>query len=204
MEILTAVVETGVNYLAAEKRRTFILTGVFLVILSAISLGLVQQDRASDAKSVMAKIAVWVIYSYFELKCGIQLNNLLRAAVMLVIISDSLWGIFCRLYITSSVFDKVQHVLGTYAFSLFFYSVICQLSHPRLSRGVTLVFVFSLGLGIGAIYEISEFLGDIIVKPSIPSQTDLLDTELDLIADMFGALAAGMHAIYISKFYGRK
>lgn len=176
-----------------------ILTGLFLVILSAIVLGLMQEARPDDARNVAVKIGAWLVYSCIEVKYGIQLNNGLRTGVMLVLISDSFWGLYCNLYSASSVFDKVQHVFGSYAFSLFAYSVICQVGRPVINRGFSFVFILSLGLAIGALYEIGEFLGDIVTNPKIPSQPNLLDTDLDLIADMAGALLAAIHAKYISR-----
>ncbi|MBP2635235.1 MAG: hypothetical protein H6Q72_1142 [Firmicutes bacterium] len=182
-----------------QRKMMLVLTGLFIVILSAIVLGLMQEARPEDARNVTIKIVVWLVYFCFEVKWDIQLNNILRTSVMLVLISDSFWGLYWNLYNTSSIFDKVQHVFGNYAFSLFAYSVICQVSRPLIGRGFSFVFIVSLGLAIGALYEIGEFLGDTIMKPKMLSQPNLLDTDLDLIADMTGALMAAIHAKYISR-----
>jgi hypothetical protein len=191
-------------YLPVQRKMMLTLTGIFLAILSAIIWGLMQEARPEDARNIAVKIVAWLVYSCLEVKCGIQLNNGLRASVMLVLISDSFWGLYWNLYMTSSIFDKVQHVFGSYAFSLFAYSVICQISRPVMSRGFSFIFILSLGLAIGALYEIGEFLGDAIIKPEIPSQPNLLDTDLDLIADMTGAWLAAVHAKYIrGKLYAR-
>ena len=176
-----------------------ILTGLFLSILAVIVLGLMQEARLADARNVAVKIVLWVLYSYFEFKSGIQLNNAIRIIVMIVVICDSFFGLYWNLYSTSSIFDKVQHVLGSYGFSLFAYSVICQLGNPVMSRRFRFIFILSLGLAIGALYEIGEFIGDTITKPQIPSQPNLLDTDLDLIADLAGTLFAAIHAQYISR-----
>ena len=180
-----------------------ILTVVFLVILSVLALDLVQQGRYDYAQNILVKIIMWIGYSFFEIKNGIQLNNTLRASVMLVLISDSFLGLYWDFYTTSSVFDKVQHAFGSYAFSLFVFTIISKLSRPVLGRGFTFIVILSLGLGIGALYEIGEFLGDTILKPRIPSQPNLLDTDLDLIADMLGALFAAVH-VTIVNYIGSK
>jgi hypothetical protein len=54
--------------------------------------------------------------------------------------------------------------------------------------------VACLGLSLGSLYEILEFFTDSISHPVPPSQPSLLDTDLDLVADLAGALLAALHA----------
>lgn len=63
------------------------------------------------------------------------------------------------------------------------------------------ILAVSLGLGLGALYEIAEFFTDRISHPVPPSQPSLLDTDLDLIANALGALLAG--ACYFQKLCGQ-
>jgi len=55
--------------------------------------------------------------------------------------------------------------------------------------------VVSLGVSLGAFYEILEFLTDIFSHPIPISQPSLLDTDLDLMGDVIGAVFAAIHAI---------
>ena len=174
-----------------------ILTSAFLVVLSGIVWGLVQQGRHDYAQNIVVKIVLWVLYTLWEVKSGITISNYIRSSVMAILISDSLFGLYLDFYLTSSIFDKVQHVFGSYAFSLFVYSIICRLTQPAIGRGFTFIFIFALGLSIGALYEVGEFLGDWFAKPSIPSQPSLVDTNIDLIADIIGSLFAAVHVTII-------
>lgn len=174
-----------------------ILTGTFLAILASIAWSLVQQGRYDYAQNIAIKIVFWVIYTFWEVRSGITISNYIRASVMAILISDSYFGLYLDYYVTSSIFDKVQHVFGSYVFSLFAYSIICKLSQPMIGRGFTFIFILTLGLSMGAIYEVGEFLGDSIAKPSMPSQPNLLDTDLDLIADIMGSLLAAVHVTII-------
>jgi len=183
--------------LISQRKTMLILTGTFLVVLLGVVWGLVQQGRYDYAQNIVIKIVLWVLYTFFEVKCGISISNCIRASVMAVLISDSFLGLYLDYYLTSSIFDKVQHVFGSYAFSLFVYSIICKLTQPTIGRGFTFIFIITLGLSIGAVYEISEFLGDSLAKPRIPSQPNLLDTNLDLIADVIGSLFAAIHVTII-------
>jgi len=183
--------------LTAHKKTMLILTGIFLVVLVSIAWSLGQQGRYDYAKNIIIKIVLWILYTIWEVKSGITVSNYIRAGVMTILISDSYCGLYLDFYVTSSIFDKVQHVFGSYVFSLFAYSIICKLTQPMIGRGFTFIFILTLGLSIGAIYEVGEFLGDSIVKPRMPSQPNLLDTNLDLIADIIGALLAAVHVTII-------
>lgn len=167
--------------------------------LIAIIIGLLALGRYDYAQNVGIKACIWVVYTFLEMKYRLELSQYLRVFVMAIIINDSFAGLYLDLYTHSSVFDKIQHIFGGYAFSLFAYELICSITRPTISRAFKFLFVFSLGLGIGALYEIAEFLGDIVTNPRVPSQTSLLDTDLDLIADVIGALFAAVHTAIASK-----
>jgi uncharacterized membrane protein YjdF len=120
----------------------------------------------------------------------------------ITIISDSLFGYYLDLYVISSVFDKMLHIFGTYSLSLFVYILVVQLLRDAVSRPFKFILVFCLGISIGAVYEIIEFLADNISHSSMPSQPSLLDTDLDLIGDVIGAVCAAIHATF-GKFINR-
>lgn len=172
-------------------------TGLFLAVLLAIIIGVVEQGRHDYAQNIAVKACVWIIYTFVEIKYAIEIKRYIRVFIMTVIVSDSFFGLYIDLYTTSMIFDKIQHVFGSYAFSLFAYNLICQLTRPIISRTFRFIFVISLGLSVGSLYEIGEFIGDQIVKPNVPSQPSLLDTDLDLIADVIGSLIAAVHATTI-------
>jgi len=61
------------------------------------------------------------------------------------------------------------------------------------SRLNEFIFLTLVGISLGAIFEMLEFMADITLKPKIPNQPDLIDTDLDLVADFVGALIASFH-----------
>jgi uncharacterized membrane protein YjdF len=183
--------------LTNQRRLIFTLTGLFLTALILLIIGVLGQGRHDYALNIAVKACVWVIYAAVEIKYGIEIKSYIRVLVMTMIISDSFFGLYLDLYSSSTVFDKIQHIFGSYAFALFAYNLICQLTQPVISRAFRFILVISLGLSIGALYEITEFIGDLTAKPKVPSQTSLLDTDLDLIADAIGSLLAAVHATTI-------
>lgn len=50
-----------------------------------------------------------------------------------------------------------------------------------------------IGLSLATIYELMEFATDYFIKPTVPAQQGLLDTDLDLLSDLAGALLAAFH-----------
>lgn len=183
-----------------QRKVGFFLTGIFLTVLFAIIIGLIEQGRHDYAQNVAIKACMWIIYTYFEIKYSIWLSNYTRLIVIIVLFCDSFVGLYLNLYVTSAIFDKIQHVFGSYAFSLFAYTLICKLTQPAINQIFRFLFVISLGLSIGAIYEISEFVGDLVFQPSVPSQPSLLDTDLDLIADAIGSFIAAIHIVVAVSF----
>jgi hypothetical protein len=168
------------------------LTGFFLAVQVSTILGLAGKGYLDYARSVGTTTGFWIVYTFLEAKYALYMNNGVRGLVMVAIISDGVFGYYFNYYATSFVFDKILHLFGTYALALFAYILVLQMLNQPVSRSVKAVLVISLGLSIGASYEILEFLVDHFANPVIPSQPSLLDTDLDLICDSLGAiLAAG-------------
>lgn len=172
------------------------ITLLFLVMELAICIALLVKGNTNFIPNVAGLAALWIAYTLAELRYGFYMNNYVRAVAMIVSLSDNFCGYYLNYYLTSFVFDKIQHAFGTYAFSLFAYILIAKLLPRPVSRLFTFILIFTLGIAIGAIYEIGEFVGDQISKPDLPSQPSLLDTDLDLIGDMIGAAIAGLHGAF--------
>jgi hypothetical protein len=86
------------------------------------------------------------------------------------------------------------HVFGTFAFTLFFFSIIHKTTRMVYSSKLyTFIFITSLGVCLGVLFELIEFTLDILFKAN--NQRGLLDTNLDLIANVLGAILAGVFAV---------
>lgn len=180
-----------------NPRTTILLiTLLFLVLELIITMALIANGNSKVIPNVAGLAAAWIIYTLLELRYGFYMSNYVRVAAMAVSLSDSFFGYYLSYYQHSFVFDKIQHAFGTYAFSLFAYVLVAQLLAKPASRLFTFILVLSLGIAIGAVYEIGEFIGDQIGNPEHPSQPSLLDTDLDLIGDTIGAAIAGLHAVF--------
>lgn len=176
---------------------------LFISLQFAIMISLATLGDLAFMRSVAATTVLWIGYFWVENKFNFYMHNYVRAAVMLAILADGFFGYCLGYYETSAVFDKVLHIYGTYAFALFANVLITQKLKAPLPRSIECLLTVSLGISIGAIYEIAEFMVDSWGNPSLPSQPSLFDTNLDLVGDAVGALLAALHINYRIFLEGR-
>lgn len=173
-----------------------ILNCIFVSAQVLLLLGLATRGHTEFMRSVASTTVLWVGYCWLENKHRVEIHNYVRTVTMLAIISDGFFGYYLGYYITSTIFDKIQHIFGIYAFSLFAFALLAKVLPAPLSGLGTYAVVISLGVSLGTYYEIAEFMVDTFGSPSIPAQANLLDTDLDLIADTIGAVMAAVHIRY--------
>lgn len=179
-----------------EKSDLLKITVLFVATQSILICTLFLSGQPSYARSVLSVTFLWTLYTFLEARYGFFMNTYIRTMVILSLLADSFGGSFLNLYVTSCVFDKVLHVFGSYSFALFFYILVIQLLTGPVNRPFTFILIASLGLSMGGFYEILEFLTDTFSHPDPISQPSLLDTDLDLTADLIGSLLAAFHGTY--------
>lgn len=181
--------------MAKSKRALVTITVVFFTAQIAIIIALANQGRFDYMRSVMGTTGFWLVYTFLEARYDFYMNTYVRVLVSLTIFLDAFFGYYCNLYAASFVFDKLLHVFGTYACSLFAYILLAQLLRNPVAKLVKFILVACLGMSLGASYEILEFFTDSVANPILPSQPSLLDTNVDLVGDAIGALTAAIHAV---------
>ncbi|MEH7177817.1 hypothetical protein [Neobacillus vireti] len=128
----------------------------------------------------------------------------IRVVTLLSITFNDLLGDYFNLYVTSWMYDRLQHIFGTYALALWIFFVIQQFIKIKLTnKRLTILFLLILSLALGTIYELLEFMEDEIFKPIIKNQPSLLDTNLDLLSDLIGGVMAVFHyhlSMYLKTF----
>ena len=109
----------------------------------------------------------------------------------ILLLAHVVLGMQIGLYETSTVYDKLIHVLGSSAIAGLSIVAILQYSDRRQLRlplPLLLVSVLGIVVGLGTLWELFEFAID--RTGLFRSQRGLDDTMLDLVADAIGALAA--------------
>jgi uncharacterized membrane protein YjdF len=142
--------------------------------------------------SIIQNLVILVLYFTF-LFLQVQFNFYIEPFIIFLLIIAVLGHLFIGeylgIYVRIKIYDKFLHVFGTFAFTLFFYSLILKTINPLSEpKTYTLLFIVALGVSLGAIFELIEFTVDLIFKSK--SQTDLMDTDIDLIADLIGSIVA--------------
>lgn len=120
-------------------------------------------------------------------------------------------------YTTIPYYDKFVHFFLPLMLGFITFIIIYMLYFTkRLQAAVSVMFVatFLIALGIGALWEITEYLSDELLLPRIPgwhqfqgslTEDPLHDTMNDLIDDSLGALlGATLAASYVAKSKGSK
>lgn len=182
--------------MTTHKKITLIMTAIFIAVQIGLMLGLVWKGYPEYVRSTGVPTLLFLLYTAAEWKYDFYMNHGVRAIFMTAIFTDGFFGYYLNLYVTSFVFDKMQHVFGSYGWGLFTFILVAQISCRPMGRLFKFILAAALALSIGAIYEILEFIGDSISKSNLPSQPSLLDTDLDLVSDLIGAILAGLQAAF--------
>lgn len=136
-------------------------------------------------------ILLFLYYEYFYLK--FQINDIVILFALISVLGHSFLGEYLDFYQKSKYFDRFLHFFGTFSFALFTYSIIYHMEKPiYFSKIYVTLFVITLGIAIGVLLEITEFVLDTIIKSKKKKQHGLKDTDFDLIFDVAGATLAGI------------
>ncbi|TQR17064.1 hypothetical protein [Psychrobacillus lasiicapitis] len=142
----------------------------------------------------ISNLLFWLVYIFLEFKLKWSIPLYIRIAVTISIISNDVLGELINLYVTSFLFDRIQHIFGTYSLTLWSFFIIQQFVQMKfIQKKLIIIFFITLSTTLGTFYEIFEFLQDELFKPVIKNQTSLLDTDLDLISDVVGGIIALIH-----------
>ncbi len=148
-------------------------------------------------RDILFLIAIVSVYILIENKHSICVSNYIRGCVLLLLLLHTYAGKYWELYITLSTFDKMIHVFGIYSLSIFIYSIMSQFTPMSFASKLNkFIFITVLGFSLGAVFEIIEYIGDITINPKMHNQSDLTDTNLDLVADLVGTLIAAFHVCF--------
>lgn len=151
-------------------------------------------------------MVIYVLSVFFLLvqpAVGLRIQVFVLALALLAIAGHIVVGNFFNYYHRSRHFDRYWHALGSLAFSLLGYSVLKQAVSHSVFRVVvpkpyTAVVVPAIGISLGCLFEIYEFILDSVGRPKTKHQHGLTDTNFDLIANVIGAVIAGIVSVFVS------
>lgn len=149
--------------------------------------------RRQPGKTASGFLAWLVIMSFLFYNYYFRLNVpgwIITCSVMTVI-GHFLLGEYLQYYYRSKNYDRWLHLFGAFSFSLLAFSILNNAVAPFQSSGFYLsLFVIALGISIGTLFEILEFIHD-LVSQKVKCQHGLVDTDYDMIFNLLGSVVAG-------------
>jgi uncharacterized membrane protein YjdF len=138
-----------------------------------------------------------ILLLYLCYKDVVQLHvyDFITVFLILTVFGHTYIGEYCGIYHKSKKYDRFLHLFGSFTFSLFVYSVIESMVKPvSYSKIYVAIFVATLGIAIGVLFELIEFAFDKLAKFE-KNQHGLADTDFDLLFNVIGAILAGVASI---------
>lgn len=144
-------------------------------------------------------LVAYILFLFFLLaqyKLDFHIKLFIISLVLITFIGHNFIGQYLDWYHQSKYYDAFLHVLGSFSFSLFVYSILDKFTpHITYSKFYVSIFVITIGISLGCIFELGEFALDSITGSK--HQHGLLDTNSDLLANLIGAIIAGIFSSYI-------
>ena len=174
-------------------------TNYIFILMQFITItALAINNKMNNVGEVLFVTILFIGYIVLGKKFSFNISNYTHICLALVVIVHSLGGKYLNLYSRSVNFDSYLHIFGAYAVTLFLYTVIRNIMGVSFASKISnFLYITLLGIGIGVIFELLEFIVDITIKPPVHNQQSLIDTNLDMISDMIGSLIAAFHIIFI-------
>jgi hypothetical protein len=137
----------------------------------------------------------FLLVSFLFVKLDRKLPNIFDLIFMIAALINA-GGWAWDLYNQPGPYDEIAHFFTVFAITLAFgFLLYRELMESFFDRRVMFVLtIASLGIALGTLWEIIEWLADFVVAKQIVS--GLFDTETDLILDGAGALLAALLNLY--------
>ncbi len=171
----------------------WIVYAVYLLTQVFIAYRYISTGNKLYMKSVLTSNILFALYVAADEIFGIGVPYLIRCFVIVAMFLHTFFGYFKDLYTRSKTFDRYVHAYGCFSYALLLYLLLARSFAasvtPKLFGAIMVVFT---GVAIGAVFEIVEYFID--KKMPVKTQRGLKDTDVDLISDVIGSLAAGVAA----------
>jgi len=167
----------------------FIAAEVFTVIRY------VKTGKSNCVKYTAVPAGLFVIYLLALCIFGINIPYLVLTLATITVFLHTVAGHYLDMYQRVKHFDRYLHGFGSFSFALLIYLTLSQVTDPGGSVIFRAVFVATLGIAAGAVFEVIEFLHDRKNKPKM--QRGLKDTDFDIIFDVIGSVAAALLATLV-------
>lgn len=170
-----------------------------VILFSAIEIFIIyqyikQKKTGRLVENIIVSV-IAVLFIFFKKSLGIQIYDSITLLWLLTILGHTFIGEYYTLYRKSKTYDRYLHLVGSFVFSYFIYSILSSLIKPvPASKIYVAILIATIGITAGVIFELLEFLLDTAGKKAKyeKSQHGLADTDYDMIFNVIGCVAAAV------------
>lgn len=194
------------------KNKTFLLSIIFtaLGVANAItyivltSLKIVNVNIGPILLVILYFLVIWLPI-IFEKLLKMKFNLLIVIFYQLFIIFAMVIGSTWRVFVITSVYDKIVHFGSGVLVTFIFYNVFSSTSKVKLNKFWLFFISFSVGMMVGGFWEILEFSFDGLLGENsqhwqgFVGREALMDSMLDLIFDFAGSIIGAIAILFIDK-----
>lgn len=163
---------------------------IFILLQSLLAIAFLPQKKYLNSLVTVFVVIFYLLFLLYEHKKGICISHFIRISVVSTLFANNFLGDYMQLYEKSVYFDKLLHLYGTFSFALFFYSIA---EKEGFFNGITekkvFIFVLLFGSFIGTVFEIAEFIADVLFKTK--NQNSIADNNIDMLCNILGSILAG-------------
>lgn len=177
-------------------KELFIVALPFFVILQIVILIRFKSKNKTVAfKSTAISFVFYIVLVLLRFLFNLTIPYYALLLTMIAFALNSFVGYSLGYYNKSKVFDRYVHAFGSFTFSLLFYFLLGNFISYGGSRVFLSLYIFALGVAIGTIYEMTEFISD--RKNNTKMQRGLKDTNMDIVSNIAGSLTAAILAYWL-------
>lgn len=189
--LITSIVATGLGLV------------LFAVFIPLACKGIVPNEVIRYLAFVATLVLIWVPYIFLLLRIKFDYTVLIVYLVFLFL--ASLVGCGYSVYQLVSWYDIVIHFSSGIVIGFVWYTLFSENSKSKLGYFWMFLFIVSFGMFCGALWEIYEFLGDLIAglnmqrTAGLVGQKAILDTMIDICCDLGGSIVAAVCCMFIER-----
>jgi uncharacterized membrane protein YjdF len=172
---------------------------ILLIIYSIIELLILRIFIMKKEKVAIKSTAISFVFLWLVLIAtfifDFQIPHIAFTFVILSFLIHSYLGYHLNLYNKSKNFDRIAHGIGSFSLAIFTYYFLANFLRYGGSKAFQAVYILLLGISLGAVYEIIEFVIDLNNPKKL--QRGLRDTNFDIFSDIVGSTGAAILAFLI-------
>ncbi len=152
---------------------------LYLILRIAIFAILVEQVRLQNFQNVflcVLSLGTFFLPAIVERKFDIELPDVLEAVIVLFVFATLILGEIEEYYVKFKYWDTILHTLNGFLMAAIGFSLVNILNkseriHLTMSPGFVAFIAFCFSMTVGVMWEIYEFLMDMVVKTDMQKDT---------------------------------